>query len=147
MKTISHTLVLVILGGLLVGLADCDGRGDLPGKPLTAPKVEDEPGRRIADLEKAIENKDFRLPSRVKGLIRYLRDVEINVPVGPGKKFQSTEEAAQALGRVIAKLEAWFDRSLDRREETDADRAELRTIIDEAKSVLQDVHTQAPPAE
>jgi len=132
---------LGILTTLTVLSVGCGVRGpDLPKRPATTAEIKGWSDHRIIVIEKAIQDKDWRLPSRVSGLIRYLRGLELNVTIGPGQRFQNTEEAVDALNGVIAKLEAWFEESRNRqKEDSDEDRAQLQTILDEAKDLLKNV--------
>jgi hypothetical protein len=130
--------VLTILTGFVVG---CGVREpDIPKRPPTTAEIKGWSDHRIVVIEKAIQDKDWRLPSRVSGLVRYLRGLEINVTIGPGQRFQNTEEAVDALNRVIAKLDGWFEESLNREKgDSDEDRAKLQAIVNEAKDILKNV--------
>ena len=138
---------LVLLSGLVSGVAGCGVDVDIPERAPTTVEIKDWSDRRITAVEEAVRKKDWKLPSRVKGLMRYLRGLGINVTIGPGQKFKNTDEAIQALDRVILKLEDWYNQSLNRREgDGDEDRAKLQAILDEAKEVLKNVKVQKPKA-
>ena len=123
-----------------VQLVGCGIKVKIPDRPPTPPEIKSWSDRRVVNIEKAIRKKDRKLPGRVKGLIRYLRGLEINVSIGPGKKFKNTEEAIGAIDGIVYKLQEWFDKSLGRPQgDSDEDRAELQAIMDEAKEVLRNI--------
>jgi len=74
--------------------------------------------------------------------VHYLYSLRANLTDGDGAKFKNTEEALDAVDRVIAKLDEWYNRSKLRREgETDEDFAELQAVVDEVKEVLRNTKT------
>ena len=134
-------LTASLLGVFLLHLVGCGA--DIPERPPTSAEIKGWSNRRITAIEDAIRKKDWKLPSRVKGLMRYLRGLEINVTIGPGQKSKNPQEAIQALDTVILKLDGWYNASLNRREgDSDEDRARLQTLLDEAKDVLKNVKVQ-----
>ena len=139
----SRPLLAGLLALLCSCLAGCGVGVDVPKEPPSTAEIKSWSDHRIALIEKAIREKDLRLPSRVKGLIRYLRSLRINLTVGPGQKFENAAEATGAIDAVVLKLEGWFESSLGRREgDSDEDRAQLQAILDEVKEVLQNVNVR-----
>ena len=138
--------VLSILASGTILIVGCGpGEAKVPAKPAQTAEIKGWSNSQIAAVEKAIREKDSRLPARVRGLVRYLRGLEVNVTVGPGQEFQNTEEALTALRNVTAKLEGWCEQSLTREKgDSDQDRAELQTILDETKEVLVGVNAGKP---
>ena len=131
----------------IFGIAGCGVGVDVPEKAPTTAEIKDWSDRRITVVEQAIRKKDWKLPSRVTGLVRYLRGLRINVTIGPGQTFKNTGEAIQALDRVILKLENWYNQSRNRREgDSDEDRARLQVILDETKGVLKNIKVGRPKA-
>ena len=140
-KNLWRSIIVTLSVGVVLGIASCGVDVDVPDKPPSTSQIKGWSDRRVATLEEALRKKDWKLPSRVKGLMRYLRGLGVNLTVGPGKKFKNTGEALQELNRVIVKLENWYNQSLNRREgDSDADRAKLQTILDEVKEVLKNVN-------
>ncbi|HUW56430.1 MAG TPA: hypothetical protein VMZ92_07320 [Planctomycetota bacterium] len=136
---------VALLGVFLLNVIGCGVDVDVPKRAPTAAEIKGWSDRRLTAMEKAVRDKDWKLPSRVSGLIRYLRGLEINVTIGPGQEFKNTQEAVQALDTVIVRLEGWYNESRTRREgDSDADRAKLQAILDEAKKVLKNVKVQNP---
>ena len=130
-----HAALIAALG---VGLPSCGVNVDVPKKPPTTAQIKGWSDQRVVALEKAIQAKDWRLPSRARDLARYLRGFEMNLTVGPGQEFQNTREAVDALETAALKLDGWYNDSLSRREgDSDEDRARLLAILDEIKEVLR----------
>jgi len=125
---------------VLLVLAGC---GVKPKLPQDRPKTSDIKSwshNSITRVEKAIRKKDMNLPSTVVVLTDYLDKLRLNVTLGEGSKYGNTEEAVAAIDGVVMRLTHWYNRSKTRREgDTDADREELQTLVDEVKGVLSDI--------
>ena len=95
----------------------------------------------VEAVQRAIEEKDLNLPSKVRRLADYLDKLRMNITVGEGSAYNNAAQAAADIDRVVARLQDWHHRSLTRTEEgdTDADRRELQAILDDAKAVLAEV--------
>jgi len=134
-----------LIAALAAGLPGCGVSVDVPKEPPTTAQIKGWSHQRVTDLEKAIREKDWRLPSRARDLARYLRGFELNLTVGPGQEFQNTEEAVGALETVATTLDDWYHESLGRREgDSDEDRARLQAIVDEIKEVLRKLNVDKP---
>jgi hypothetical protein len=140
------TAALSVLASVTILIAGCGRREvNVPAHPPATGEIKGWSDSQIAAVEKAIQEKDSKLPGRVRGLIRHLRSLEINVTIGPGQKFQNTEEVLTALRGAIAKLDGWCEQSLTRDAgDSDQDRAELQAILNETKEILKGVRADKP---
>ena len=127
-----HGVGLMLLV-LLTAATGCNRRR-VDDTPALRPEVDGPIGVRIAAVEKTLEAKGFTLPSAVKGLIRDLREHR--------KAFTGDVDALDA---IVRKLENWHARSNTRKTaDTDADRAELKCILEELKPMLKTAPAPTP---
>ncbi|HUV38450.1 MAG TPA: hypothetical protein VMY39_02500 [Planctomycetota bacterium] len=135
----ARCIVLALLVVACVLPVACSVEVERPDKLPTTAELRGWRLDEIRDLEDAIARKDYRVPGKVKGFARRLAGIEVNLTLGPGQQYHNPDEAREAVLRVVDRLRDWHDRSLGRRKDTDADRAELQVILDEAKSVLANI--------
>jgi len=127
---------------LLAAALGCGVEVDVPDRRPTSADIKSWSHKSITRLEAAIRNRDPNLPSKTRPVVHYLYSLRANLTDGDGAKFKNTEEALDAVDRVIAKLDEWYNRSKLRREgETDEDFAELQAVVDEVKEVLRNTKT------
>ena len=142
----------LIAAALLVAGLFAGGCGEwFPEPPKRRPPVlgvEESAARLIDGVDRAIEMKSFGLPTRVKALIRHLRDLEINWDASSAEVFKTPTEAAEYRDKVVAELDAWFEKSHEREvSDSDEDRAELKLIIEKVMRLLRNINRPTPPEE
>jgi hypothetical protein len=111
-----------------------DAKPDMTG-------IDEETARLIDGVERGIRMKSFGLPTRVKALVRHLRELDIRTVPHTGKVFSSTDEAEKMRTDLVARLDEWFAKSQQSETgDSDTDRAELELIIADVKRLFRNVN-------
>jgi len=117
---------------VLVALTGCDRRVDDdvksavigPNSSIT---------ERVAVMEDAITKKQWTLPGQAKLLARVLRE-----------RKEVLECEGSGLDSIITELDDWCAKSDARDGDNDADRAALKTILDDLEPLLKTLDAAAP---